>query len=58
MELVNWYALKGTKISCELIDHLTITILSTNKTWHRLPNFQKYQCYREREEEMDIFVAY
>lgn len=50
MELVSWYALnKGTKISCELmIDHLTIPILSTNKTWHRQPNFQKYQCYIER----------
>lgn len=50
MELVIWFALyKGTKISCELmIDHLTIPILSTNKTWHRQPNFQKYQRYMER----------
>lgn len=49
MELVIWYALnKRTKISCELIDHLIIPILSTNKTWHRQPNFQKYQCYTER----------
>lgn len=50
MEILIWFALnKGTKISCELMtDHLTIPILSTNKSWQGQANFQKYQCYIER----------